>query len=89
MVTITFADSIQRHVPTARVETTGGVLREVFASVFETREQLRGYILDDQGALRLHLAVFVDGQQILDPKGLSDVVSGGADIHVIQALSGG
>jgi len=85
MVQITFAESIQRHVPTPPVETRGGVLAEVFAS----REQLRGYILDDQGSLRLHLAVFVDGEQIADPRGLSDEVPDGAKIHVIQALSGG
>ncbi len=89
MVQITFADSIQRHVPTPPVDTRGGVLREVLAEVFASREQLRGYILDDQGSLRLHLAVFVDDQQIMDPQGLSDEVPDSADIHVIQALSGG
>ena len=89
MVQITFADSIQRHVPTPPVASHGGVLRDVFADVFASRERLRGYILDDQGSLRLHLAVFVDGQQIMDPKGLSDEVPDHADIHVIQALSGG
>ena len=89
MVQITFADSIQRHVPTPPVETDGGVLRDVLAGVFATREQLRGYILDDQGSLRFHLAVFIDGDQITDPQGLSDEVPDSADIHVIQALSGG
>lgn len=59
MVQITFADSIQRHVPTPPVEVHGGLLRDVFAGVFATRERLRGYILDDQGSLRLHLAVFM------------------------------
>ena len=65
------------------------MLRDVLADVFATRERLRGYILDDQGSLRFHLAVFIDGQQIMDPKGLSDDVPDAADIHVIQALSGG
>ena len=89
MVQITFAESIQRHVPTPPVETGGGVLKDVFATVFADRHQLRGYILDDQGSLRQHLAVFVDGQQIADPQGLSDPVPAAAAIHVIQALSGG
>ena len=89
MVHITFADSIQRHVPTPPVEIAGGVLKDVFAGVFKDREQLRSYILDDQGSLRYHLAVFVDGEQIADPRGLSDEVPDGAKIHVIQALSGG
>lgn len=89
MVHITFAAAIQRHVPTPPVETGGGVLKDVFAEVFSDRQQLRGYILDDQGSLRQHLAVFVDGQQIADPRGLSDAVPEAAKIHVIQALSGG
>ena len=89
MVQITFADSIQRHVPTAPVETGGGTLKDVFATVFAERQQLRAYVLDDQGELRPHLAVFVDGDQIADPRGLSDHVPETAQIHVIQALSGG
>jgi hypothetical protein len=89
MVHITFAESIQRHVPTPPVETSGGELRDVFAAVFASRERLRSYILDDQGSLRFHLAVFVDGQQIEDPRGLTDHVPDTAKIHVIQALSGG
>jgi sulfur-carrier protein len=89
MVHITFAASIQRHVPTPPVETGGGVLKTVFADVFADRSQLRAYILDDQGSLRYHLAVFVDGEQIRDPRGLSDDIPEDARIHVIQALSGG
>ena len=89
MVCITFAPSIQRHVPTEPIETAGGVLREVLGRVFDDRNQLRGYILDDHGSLRQHVAVFVDGRQIEDPKSLSDHVPDGAQIQVIQALSGG
>ena len=89
MVRVSFADSIQRHVPTPELEVGGGALRSVFAEVFASREQLRGYVLDDQGSLRRHVAVFVDGQPILDPRGLTDEVPADATIHVIQALSGG
>ena len=89
MATITFADSIQRYVPTPVLHVQGSTVRELFARVFAERAQLRGYLVDDQGALREHLAVFVNGEQIRDPQGLSDPVPEGARIHVIQALSGG
>jgi hypothetical protein len=89
MVRVTFASSIQRHVPTDPVDTSAGVLRDVLGRVFADRKQLRSYILDDQGSLRRHVAIFVDGRQIMDPSGLSDEVREGADIRVIQALSGG
>jgi sulfur carrier protein ThiS len=50
---------------------------------------LRGYVLDDQGALRRHVAVYVNGRPIADRIGLSDPVGPDDEIHVFQALSGG
>ena len=89
MAHISFASSIQRHVECPPLDVEGHTLREVLDAAFQDNDKLRGYVLDDQGSLRKHLAVFVDGQQITDPFGLSDVVSPAATIHVIQALSGG
>lgn len=45
--------------------------------------------MDDQGALRRHMAVFVDGRQIKDRRGLSDAVGETSEVYVMQALSGG
>jgi molybdopterin synthase sulfur carrier subunit len=46
-------------------------------------------VLDEQNALRKHMNVFVDGEQIRDREQLSDPVPPGADLYVFQALSGG
>jgi sulfur carrier protein ThiS len=46
-------------------------------------------VLDDQGRLRHHMAVFIDGQQLRDRDHLSDHVAPGAVIDIVQALSGG
>jgi hypothetical protein len=46
-------------------------------------------VLDDQSALRKHMAVFVDGTIIRDRIGLSDPVTETSTIHVFQSLSGG
>jgi hypothetical protein len=46
-------------------------------------------VLDDQGALRRHVAVFVDGRPVKDREGLTDAVGPDEEIHVFQALSGG
>ena len=93
MVHVQFAHSIQRHVECppvdVDVDVDGDTLREVFEAAFAGNDKLRGYVLDDQGSLRKHLAVFVNGKQIVDPFKLSDTVPGTATIHVIQALSGG
>ena len=61
----------------------------VLGAVFAQNPRLRGYVLDDQGALRRHMMVFVDGQQIRDREALSDAVGPASEVYVMQALSGG
>ena len=46
-------------------------------------------ILDDEGALRKHVSIVVNGATIRDRAGLSDAVGPDAEIFVMQALSGG
>jgi len=53
------------------------------------RPLLRGYILDDQGRLRRHVAVYINGQPAKDRVTLSDRIDRGDEIAVFQALSGG
>ena len=62
---------------------------EALAAVFARSPTLRGYIVDDQGALRRHVVVFVGGEAVRDRVRLSDAVAPDAEIAVMQALSGG
>ena len=64
-------------------------MREVLEGVFREHPALRGYVLDDQGEVRTHIAVFVNGEQIRDRRGLSDAIGPADRVHVMQALSGG
>jgi hypothetical protein len=64
-------------------------VREVLDRVFADNPVARGYVLDDQAALRRHMTIFVDGRMITDRQGLSDPVRETSSIHVFQALSGG
>jgi molybdopterin synthase sulfur carrier subunit len=57
--------------------------------VFREQPRARTYVLDDQGALRRHMTIFVDGAQLVDRAGLSDPVGPSSEVHVMQALSGG
>jgi molybdopterin synthase sulfur carrier subunit len=86
---IFFAASIQRHIATPEREVHARTVGDAFAAVFTEQPQLRGYIVDDQGALRRHLAVFIDGQPIRDRRHLSDPLARESRIYVVQALSGG
>lgn len=89
MVRVCFTRNIQRHVTCPTVEVDGASIRAVLEAVFGANPRARGYVLDDRGALRRHMTVFVNGEQIGDRDGLSDPVPEGAEVYVFQALSGG
>lgn len=89
MARVRFTENIQRHVQCSPCDAPGRTVREVLDAVFRGNERARSYVLDERGEVRKHMIVFVDGKAVADRKGLSDVVSEGGEIYVMQALSGG
>jgi hypothetical protein len=89
MPTVVFTQNLQRHVSLPPSEATGRTVREVLDDVFTRHKEARGYVLDDRGALRHHMAVFVNGRHVTDRTGLSDPVPQDGEVQVFQALSGG
>ena len=89
MARISFTPNMQRLVECPETEAAGSTVREVLENVFAGNPQARGYLLDDQAALRKHLTIFIDGQAVRDRTRLSDCVSADSRIYVFQALSGG
>lgn len=89
MAHVSFTQNIQRHVPCPPAVVSGGTVRDVLDAVFAANERARSYVLDEQGALRQHMVVFVDGRTIRDRQRLSDPVHEDSEICVFQALSGG
>jgi sulfur-carrier protein len=83
---VVFTSHLQRFVECPEHEVGGDSLRSALAQVFAGNPRLREYILDDQGRLRKHVIVFVDGRRTRE---LGDAVTSGSQIHVLQALSGG
>jgi hypothetical protein len=89
MPRVVFTQNIQRHVACPPGEVAGGTVREVLDAVFAENEAARGYVLDEHGAVRKHMVLFVDGRMIRDRDKLSDPVTPQSEIYVMQALSGG
>ena len=89
MPSVRFTRNIQRHVDCPTIDVPGATLGEVLNAYFATNERARGYVLEDDGRLRKHMAVFIDGQQIEDRDKLSALVSSDAVVDVVQSLSGG
>jgi molybdopterin synthase sulfur carrier subunit len=89
MTTLSFTPNLRRHVETPRARLEGATVRQVLERYFEANPIVRGYVLDDQGVVRPHVAIFLNQTLIRDRVGLSDPVSEGDDLFVAQALSGG
>jgi molybdopterin synthase sulfur carrier subunit len=89
MAQVVFTDNLCRHIKCEPVDVDAASVREALEAVFCLRPEVRGYVLDDQGRLRRHVMVFVNGEVVADRLELSDLIDQGAEIYVMQALSGG
>jgi molybdopterin synthase sulfur carrier subunit len=86
---IVFAKAFRRHVDCPDAMVSGGDVHAALEHYFEQFPSVRGYVLDDLGAVRRHVAVFVDNDLITDRTTLTDSVGEHSTIHFSQALSGG
>ena len=67
------------------LELEGATVREVLRALEREHPAIAGWILDEQGSIREHVNVFVNGE-----KGREETAVGADDrIHVIPSISGG
>jgi molybdopterin synthase sulfur carrier subunit len=86
---VSFTSNLRRHVDCPAEQLDGATVREVLDGYFVTHPAVRSYVLDEQGRVRRHVAVFVGGTQLGDVAGQTDPVDADTEIVVMQALSGG
>ncbi len=89
MASVDFTPNLRRHLALAACVVPGVTVRDVVGVLTARTPALRGYLLDDQDALRQHVNIFVDGTLIHDRSGLSDTVRADSNVYIVQALSGG
>ena len=89
MAKLVFTQQLRRFLAVPEVDTAAATLRAALEDAFHANPQLRGYVLDDQGHLRRHVTVFIDGLRLRDRVKLDDALQPGSQVHVLQALSGG
>ncbi len=89
MASLSFTANLQRHLQCETQDLDGTTVREVVDAACARDEKLRGYVLEDDGSLRKHMNIFLNGQQIEDRAQLSDVVAATDELYIMQALSGG
>ena len=96
MPTVTLAPAIARWLSAegqsrgeVRMIVTGVTVRQVLDAVFVQYPILRGYVVDERGALRHHVVAFVNDEPVRDKQSLSELVPPDGEVYVFQALSGG
>ncbi len=86
---IEFGAAFQRQTIAPSMVVGGRTVKEALGIVFQDFPELQSYVLDDQGAVRKHVNVFVNGAPIADRIFLGDPIGADDQVYVFQALSGG
>lgn len=90
MPKVNFTYALKRFFPELKpIEVSGGTVNEVLLQLDQHHPGIRSYIVDDQGRLREHVNIFLNGELIRDKVKLSDVAREKDEVFVMQALSGG
>lgn len=89
MPTVEFAPALTRHVACPPQEVQAATLGAALDAAFRAAPALRGYVLDEQGTVRKHVAVFLNGEMLARERALARPLGPADRVMVIQALTGG
>jgi sulfur-carrier protein len=89
MPKVSFTPHLRRHVECPNGPADGATVREVLESYFSQHPLVRNYVLDEQGELRRHVVLFVNGEQVTDRAKQAEPIGANDELYVMQALSGG
>ena len=89
MPTVEFAPALTRHVACPRQQVQAPTLGAALQAAFRAAPGLAAYVLDEQGAVRKHVAVFLNGEMLPRDTALAHAVAAEDRVLVMQALTGG
>lgn len=89
MAHLAFTPNLARQTLCPDTDIPATSIAQLFTEYFSRHPAVRGYVLDDQGAVRKHIMVLVDGLNLRDRLTLSDALTPESEVFVFQALSGG
>ena len=73
----------------SEVSADGGTLSEVLDSLEATHPGIRARVLDDDGAIRRFVNVYVNDDDVRFAEGLGTSTPDGASVSIIPAVAGG
>ena len=90
MAHVKFTPNLKRFFPDlCECSVAAATVADIIPAVDDRWRGLGDYIVDEQGALRKHVNIFVGGELLRDKQTLSDRVCADTQIFIVQALSGG
>lgn len=89
MAHLAFTPNLARRTECPDANIPAATVAQLLETYFARWSQVRGYVLDNQGAVRKHILVLIDGRALHDRRTLSDALAPESEVFVLQALSGG
>jgi sulfur carrier protein ThiS len=89
MAQIAFTSHLRAVAPAEPVDCPGTTVGDLLEALAAEYPLLKPYLLDDQGRVRRHVAIFIDGELKPRETALSLPVTDASEVYVLQALSGG
>jgi len=90
MVTVEFTSLLQRFFPNLKTEQVqANSVAQLIAELNIKYPGLSSYLIEENGGLRKHVNIFVNGNMIKDREQLLDTLLHHDKVNIIQALSGG
>ncbi len=77
---------LRSYTKAGEVDAVGASLAEVLADLDRRYPGLRFRMVDEQDAVRPHIRIFINGEQVFD---LNRALNPSDSLHIVQALSGG
>ncbi len=90
MPKVRFTSNLKRFYPElSEMSIQQSTVSQLLDSVDEAHPGLKDYIVDETGALRKHVNIFIGNDMVTDRETLSDALSEHDEVYIMQALSGG
>ena len=89
MATVRLSGALRQTVGRAELRAEGASVREVLGALTRAHPGLEALVFDSRGALRRHVGVFVNGEDVRFAQGLETRVAASDVLTVIQAMAGG
>lgn len=90
MPVVKFTYALKRFYPGLKeVNIEASTVADIVKKLDDIYPRMSSYIIDEQGALRKHVNIFIGNSIIEDKISLADKVSEHDEVYIMQALSGG